>query len=397
MSLASESRPVRLNSGDDVDLVSRALNRLASALRHAVRRGRRQQRPVHRQRARVAGLGRAGAERRREREGLRPQPRRHATPATPAPASSTRPRRPRTTPAPQAPGRSRRRSRRSRRAGPTGDLWLRPDVVAPGYNIVAPQAATGTRAGAERSQPRHARRPALRDGVGHVDGGAGGRRARSALLLQAYRARHGVATDRRVGHRRRCGAQPYALVRAALMNTAGADLYEARWILTQRSRATRSTAPASPGSAAAALLRPRLASFARLADGLDDALRGAQRRGRPVRRPARRGGREGRPRPRARRPARRGRHVLGGVGLGRRRRDRPARPAGHVAGRRRRGGREGLAEVRRPRRAGRAGKRQGALRVHRRQPVRRQRRDHGSVEARRARARSTCRPAATRR
>ena len=114
--------------------------------------------------------------------------------------------------------------------GPTGDLWLRPDVVAPGYNIVAPQATAGTAlAGNDlnigtRSDPLYA----TATGTSMAAPTAAGV---SALLLEAYRAAHrtdpeggsGIAGLR---------ARRYALLRAALMNTAAPRLYEARWILT---------------------------------------------------------------------------------------------------------------------------------------------------------------------
>ena len=87
-------------------------------VRDALRRVRRQQRAVHRQRARGAGLRRPGAERGRGGQGLRPQPRRHAAPATRAPAGSIRSRRASpTTTAARASGTSRRRSTPSPRAG----------------------------------------------------------------------------------------------------------------------------------------------------------------------------------------------------------------------------------------------------------------------------------------
>jgi hypothetical protein len=57
------------------------------------------------------------------------------------------------------------RSHRSPRAAlpPSGS---RPDVVAPGYNIVSAQAVAGTAIAIPGRQPRHTCRPLLRDGVG---------------------------------------------------------------------------------------------------------------------------------------------------------------------------------------------------------------------------------------
>jgi subtilisin family serine protease len=114
--------------------------------------------------------------------------------------------------------------------GPTGDLWLRPDVVAPGYNIVAPQATTGTAIASNdlnmgtRADPFYATASGTSMAAPTVAGA-------SALLLQSYRSAYGrdPAGDSGI---RGLQARRYALIRAALMNTAGADLYEARWILT---------------------------------------------------------------------------------------------------------------------------------------------------------------------
>ena len=103
--------------------------------------------------------------------------------------------------------------------GPTGDLWLKPDVVAPGYDIVAPQATAGTAIASNdlnvgtRADPLYATASGTSMAAPTVTGA-------SALLLQGYRNAYGPT------------AKPgYVLLRAALMNTADPDLYEARWIL----------------------------------------------------------------------------------------------------------------------------------------------------------------------
>jgi subtilisin family serine protease len=104
--------------------------------------------------------------------------------------------------------------------GPSGDLWLRPDVVAPGYNIVAPQAKLGTAIASNdlnlgtRADPLYATASGTSMAAPTVAGA-------SALLLQGYRKAYGADLPR----------PRYALLRAALMNTAATDLYEARWIL----------------------------------------------------------------------------------------------------------------------------------------------------------------------
>ena len=144
MSLGSEARPTRLNSGRDVDFVSFVAEPARRAVRHALRRGRRQQRPLRGQRARGAGLGVAGAP---VGATAKDYDVNHDDTLSGDPCAgwSQHP----------SPGRARApvcrhaarpaavRSRRSPRAGPSGDVWLRPDLVAPGYNIVSAQAAPG--------------------------------------------------------------------------------------------------------------------------------------------------------------------------------------------------------------------------------------------------------------
>jgi len=113
--------------------------------------------------------------------------------------------------------------------GPTGDLWLRPDVVAPGYNIVAPQATAGTAIASNdlnvgtRADPLYA----TASGTSMASPTAAGA---SALLLQGYRKAYGTDPTGASGLPN-VPAPRYALLRAALMNTAAPDLYEARWIL----------------------------------------------------------------------------------------------------------------------------------------------------------------------
>lgn len=114
--------------------------------------------------------------------------------------------------------------------GPSGDLWLRPDVVAPGLNIVSAQATTGAAianndyAVNTRSDPLYATASGTSMAAPATTGSA-------ALVLDAYRQRHGTdpsGSADLVGLR----AKESTLVRAALMNTAGSEMYEARLILT---------------------------------------------------------------------------------------------------------------------------------------------------------------------
>ena len=115
--------------------------------------------------------------------------------------------------------------------GPTGDLWLRPDLVAPGVNIVAAQASTGTAlAGNDYSQnTRDDPLYATASGTSMASPAAAGS---AALLLDAYRQAHDGADPSGPSGLAGLDAPTYVLLRAALMNSAAADTYEARWILT---------------------------------------------------------------------------------------------------------------------------------------------------------------------
>ena len=114
--------------------------------------------------------------------------------------------------------------------GPTGDLWLRPDLVAPGYNIVSAQASTGTALAGNDWNPGTFTDPlyATATGTSMATPAASGS---AALLLQAYRDAHGGADPTGASGVAGRTAPPYVLLRAALMNTARPDLYEARWII----------------------------------------------------------------------------------------------------------------------------------------------------------------------
>ena len=114
--------------------------------------------------------------------------------------------------------------------GPAGDTWLRPDVTAPGYNIVSAQAATGT-ALAQNDLNRGTRMDPLYATATGTSMAAPATSGSAALLLQAYRNRYGSTPSGSSGLSG-LTAPAYALVRAALMNTAGSGQHEARWILS---------------------------------------------------------------------------------------------------------------------------------------------------------------------
>lgn len=114
--------------------------------------------------------------------------------------------------------------------GPSGDVWLRPDISAPGYNIVSAQAAMGL-ALAQNDLNRGTRGDALYATATGTSMATPATAGSAALLLQAYRDRHGRLPSGSSGLSG-LTAPAYSLVRAALMNTAGGGQHEARWILT---------------------------------------------------------------------------------------------------------------------------------------------------------------------
>src|SRR5262249_789113 len=114
--------------------------------------------------------------------------------------------------------------------GPTGDLWLGPDIAAPGYDIVSVESATGTELHGNDLAPNTIADPLYPTASGTWMATAA-TSGSAALVLQAYRQRYGSdpsGSSGVTGFR----APAYALLRAALMNTATTDLYEARWVTT---------------------------------------------------------------------------------------------------------------------------------------------------------------------
>ena len=201
---------------------------------------RRQQRAVHRQPAGGAGRRLAGAERRRRRPRTGTSTTTTRSPATTAPATSTRRRQLADNDCAPAPGTQPPSLSSFSSRGPSGDLWLRPDIAAPGYNIVSAQASTGHGARAERHQPEHAERPAVRHRQRHVDGRAGGRGQRGAPARGVPGRGTARCPSGAIGRAPALTAPAYALVRAALMNTAGSDLLRGA---LDRSRPTLAAIP----------------------------------------------------------------------------------------------------------------------------------------------------------
>ena len=114
--------------------------------------------------------------------------------------------------------------------GPSGDVWLRPDIAAPGYDIVSAQSSTGTQLGGNdqtagtRGDPLYA----TASGTSMASPAAAGS---AALVLDAYRQRYGADPAGSSGTPG-LTARRATLLRAALMNGALGDLFESRWILS---------------------------------------------------------------------------------------------------------------------------------------------------------------------
>jgi subtilisin family serine protease len=114
--------------------------------------------------------------------------------------------------------------------GPSRDLWLRPDLAAPGYDIVSAESSTGTELHANDVAPNTAGDPLYATASG-TSMAAPATSGSAAVLLQAYRQKYGADPS---GGSAVSGlrAPTYVLLRAALMNTATTDLYESRWVAT---------------------------------------------------------------------------------------------------------------------------------------------------------------------
>jgi subtilisin family serine protease len=114
--------------------------------------------------------------------------------------------------------------------GPSGDVWLRPDIAAPGYDIVSAQASTGTQL-AGNDQVAGTRLDPLYATASGTSMAAPAAAGSAALVLDAYRQRYG-ANPAGASGLPGAGAGAATLLRAALMNGAVGDLFESRWILS---------------------------------------------------------------------------------------------------------------------------------------------------------------------
>jgi subtilisin family serine protease len=114
--------------------------------------------------------------------------------------------------------------------GPSGDVWLRPDIAAPGYDIVSAQSSTGVQL-AGNDQTAGTRADPLYATASGTSMAAPAAAGSAALVLDAYRQRFGGDPSGTSGIAGVTAGRA-TLLRAALMNSALGDLFESRWILS---------------------------------------------------------------------------------------------------------------------------------------------------------------------
>lgn len=233
MSLGSEARPDRLNSGEDRDLVSLVLNRLA--VKHGT--------------LFVAAAGNSGpfmgsileapgsaAQALSVAAAAKDYDLNHDDTLSGDTCAGWAHDPPPNNPAFAKPcsenpsGANQRPSLASFSSRGTGATWLRPDIAGPGYYIVSAQAALGTLVAGQDINPSTRDDP-LYATVSGTSMAAPAVAGSAAVALDAYRDRYGGADPTGASGLSGLLAPAYALVRAALMNTAVPDLHEARLIL----------------------------------------------------------------------------------------------------------------------------------------------------------------------
>ncbi len=247
--------------------------------------------------------------------------------------------------------------------GPSGDVWLRPDLAAPGYDIVSAQASTGTQL-AGNDQTAGTRGDALYATASGTSMAAPAAAGSAALVLDAYRQRY--ANDP-AGSSGSPGltAGPGTLLRAAMMNGARGDLFESRWILSILAGGLPDCPPD---------LDPLAFGVCDFIDALGggyrvhDCVRGPQRSLGSVRGAARRGSRQGADRECHRRAARWRGRLQHGIRQRRVGWHWAARSPGHVAGGRDRRRIDRRAAVRHPQRTG-SSTGQGDVRIQSGPPI----------------------------
>jgi subtilisin family serine protease len=114
--------------------------------------------------------------------------------------------------------------------GPSGDVWLRPDIAAPGYDIVSAQSSTGTQI-AGNDQVAGTRGDPLYATASGTSMAAPVTAGSAALVLDAYRQRYGGDPAASTGLPGVTAGRA-TLLRAALMNGALGDLFESRVIFS---------------------------------------------------------------------------------------------------------------------------------------------------------------------
>ncbi|MBA2570720.1 MAG: S8 family serine peptidase [Chloroflexi bacterium] len=231
-SLGSESRPLRLNTGHDIDMVSFFVDRLAArygtlfvsaAGNSGPYMGSVLETPGSAAQALTVGATPKDWDLNHDETASGDTCAGYMNPPEPPPDDTDTC--PEGSPGTQPPSLSPFSSR-----GQIEGRYLKPDLVAPGYNIVSTQSSQGLLIDANdlnvntRDDPRYATATGTSMASPATAGAA-------ALLLDGYVDRYGKLPKGPSGISG-VKAQTYALVRAALMNTAHAELYDSRWILT---------------------------------------------------------------------------------------------------------------------------------------------------------------------